>query len=294
MNNPDLRYHVASLSAVFLSLGIGIVIGTAFVGSPLVAKQTGMLHRLETHVTQLREESRERERTEEALTQLLPQTVSGVLKGTRVLLVQTGSYPDAIGAARESLELAGAVVATVTLPPDAWRGRLGKPDITPEAMEAEARQLAPILATGAPVPQPYREGGLVTGKETGGVVRLVVLVGGEKTGGDTALLAHRDAPLIAEWKDAGLTVVAVEPRTVEVSYLPTYRTLDISTIDAVDYTAGKIALPFALIAKDRGTFGYRADAERVLPETAGLAPSPTPLPSPTPMGNASPRVAPLP
>lgn len=91
MNNTDLRYHVASLSAVFLALGIGIVIGTAFVGSPLVSRQTGMLHRLETHVTELREETRERERTEEALEQLIPQAVRGALLGKRVLVVQTGS-----------------------------------------------------------------------------------------------------------------------------------------------------------------------------------------------------------
>lgn len=296
MNNPDLRYHVASLSAIFLSLGIGIVIGTAFVGSPLVAKQTGMLHRLETHVSELREESRERERTEEALAQVAAQTVAGVLKNKRVLLVQTGDYTDATLAARESLELAGATVATVTLPANAWRSKLGKPEITPEAMGAEARQLAPLLATGAPVSAPYRDGGLVSGAEPEGAAQFVVLVGGEKTGGDAAILAHRDAPLIAAWKNAGLTVVAVEPRLVDVSYLPTYRTLGVATVDAIGYAAGKIALPFALVESKSGAFGYRADAERVLPEAAGVAPSPLPSPSPSPSASpaATPTPAPLP
>ncbi len=282
MNNPDLRYHVASLSAVFLSLGIGIVIGTAFVGSPIVTRQTGMLHRLETHVSQLREESRERERTEEALAQVAAQAVRGVLKNERVLLVQTGNYPDATSAARESLELAGATVTTAILPPAAWRGKLGKPDITPDAMEAEARALAPILATGATLPQTFRDGGLVEGGNGNGAARYVVLVGGEKTGGDTALIAHRDVPLIDAWKGAGLTVVGVEQRTVDVSYLPTYRAQGIATVDAINYAAGKIALPFALAGGKPGALGYRADAERVLPESAGVAPSPNPAPLPTP------------
>ncbi|MBC8140223.1 MAG: copper transporter [Armatimonadetes bacterium] len=286
MNNPDLRYHVASLSAIFLSLGIGIVIGTAFVGSPLVVKQTGMLHRLETHVSELREESRERERTEEALAQVAAQTVRDVLKNKRVLVVQTGDYPDAALAAREALELSGATVVSVTLPPDAWRGKLGKPDVTPEAIEEQARQLSLVLATGAPVPEAFREDGLIVG-EAGGVVRFVVLVGGEKNGGNTALLAHRDTPLIVEWKNAGLTVVGVEPRTVNVSYLPTYRSQEIATVDAINYAAGRIALPFALLQNKPGAFGYRADADRVLPESAGVAPSPSPSPTVAPLPPAT-------
>ena len=276
MNNPDLRYHVASLSAVFLSLGIGIVIGTAFVGSPMVARQTGMLHRLETHVSELREETRDRERTEEALSQLAAQAVRETLRGKRVLLVQTGTYADAVVAARESLELAGATVTTVALPADTWRTKPDAPDTA-----AEFRTLGESLATGATAAlQPFRDAGLLTGDAPTGAARCVVLVGGEATGGDAALLAVRDAPLIAAWKNAGLTVVAAEPRTVDVSYLPAYRRENIATVDAIDRAAGKIALPFVLASGTPGAFGYRADAEAILPKTVGASPSPTPTPVP--------------
>ncbi len=286
MNNTDLRYHVASLSAIFLALGIGIVIGTAFIGSPIVSKQTGMLHRLETHVTELREETRERERSEEALAQLTPQAVRGTLRGKRVLVVQTGDYADATLAVTETLTLAGAIPVAVTLPPDAWRSRLNMPDVTPDALESEARKLATRLASGTTSSwEEYRTTGLLLGDGgrddlTAGAVGYIVLVGGETGDSDTALLAQRDIPLIEEWQNAGLTVVAVEPRVTEVSYLPTYRGKGIATIDAIDRAAGKIALPFAL-AGETGAFGYRPDAGQILPASVGAEPSPAPpLPPP--------------
>lgn len=284
MNNTDLRYHVASLSAIFLALGIGIVIGTAFVGSPIVSRQTGMLHRLETHVTELREETRERERTEEALEQLLPQAVRGTLRGKRVLVAQMGNYSDATVSVTETLALAGATSLVVKLPPDAWRARLNMPNVTPEQIADESRKLAVRVASGATdFWGEYRESGLLVGGEdtVPSAVGYVVMVGGETGGGDVALLARRDIPLIEEWQSAGLTIVAVEPRKTEVSYLPTYRGKGVATIDAVDRAAGKIALPYALQG-EIGAFGYRADAGRILPATVGLEPSPTPSPTSTP------------
>lgn len=296
MNNPDLRYHVASLSAIFLALGIGIVIGTAFIGTPIVSRQTGMLHRLETHVTELREETRERERTEEALTQLIPQAVRGTLRGKRVLVVQMGNYSDATIAATDTLTLAGALPITVKLPPDAWRARLNMPDVPPDQIATEARKLAARLSSGATdFWSEYRESGLLVhdGIDASqmGAVGYVVLVGGETGGGDVALLAQRDLPLIEEWQSAGLTVVAVEPRKTEVSYLPTYRGKGIATIDAIDRAAGKIALPFALQG-DTGAFGYRTDAGQILPATVGVEPSPSPSPSPTPKPTPKPTPTP--
>lgn len=35
----DIKYHIASLTAVFLALGIGIVIGTSMIGSDTITKQ---------------------------------------------------------------------------------------------------------------------------------------------------------------------------------------------------------------------------------------------------------------
>ncbi len=287
MNNPDLRYHVASLSSVFLALGIGIVIGTAFVGSPIVARQTGMLHRLETHVSELREETRERERTEQALGQMLPQAVRGTLTGKRVLVVQTGNYAAASAATVEALELAGAIPVRVSLPPDAWRARLGKPEMTADAVAGEARELARRLAGGDKESwRKFRDDGLLAvgdgGSTPSGAVGLVVLVGGETGGGDAVLLAARDLPLIEAWQEAGLRVVAVEPRKTDLSYLPTYRGKGIATIDAIDRAAGKIALPFA-IRGESGAFGYRADAERALPTGAGAEPEPSPSPIRSPI-----------
>ncbi|MES2461438.1 MAG: copper transporter [Armatimonadota bacterium] len=288
--NSDIRYHIASLSAVFLALGIGILIGTAFVGAPVVQRQTTLIHRLEASVGDLRRETATRDNTEKALAALVPGIISGNLMGQRVLVVQSGSYRDAADAAEETLEQAGAVVVRAALPLDAWRREMSRAtsaiadsDTIADAVGNEARQIAPLLLRGDSHSSPsafqsYRDRGLLVdgGPSETGPFRLVVLVGGASlavaTAGsadETALLTfiqQRDVPLIDAWITRGATVVAVEPLEADVSFLRVYEGSGISTIDAIDRAAGKITLPFALLG-EKGNYGLRSGTDRVLPES---------------------------
>ncbi|MDI6906058.1 MAG: copper transporter, partial [Thermoanaerobacterales bacterium] len=54
----NLRYHIVSLVAVFLALGIGILIGSAVLGNDTIAKsQQQVADRLEKHLNELRHEN---------------------------------------------------------------------------------------------------------------------------------------------------------------------------------------------------------------------------------------------
>lgn len=117
----DFRYHVASLAAVFLALGIGILIGTAFVGSTVVNRQTVMMNKLSANYAELRKETHEREQTELTLQGAVPLLVKDALDHQRVLVVQTGVGREAADETQKALELAGATVTRETLSDNDWQ-----------------------------------------------------------------------------------------------------------------------------------------------------------------------------
>ena len=56
----DIKYHIASLVAIFLALGIGILIGTSMIGSDAITKQQkNMIEGIEKEFTILREENKQ-------------------------------------------------------------------------------------------------------------------------------------------------------------------------------------------------------------------------------------------
>lgn len=117
----DFRYHVASLAAVFLALGIGILIGTAFVGSTVVNRQTAMMNKLSANYAELRKETHEREQTEQTLQGAVPLLVKDALAHQRVLVVQAGDGREAADEAQKALELAGATVTRETIADNDWQ-----------------------------------------------------------------------------------------------------------------------------------------------------------------------------
>lgn len=292
--SSEFRYHIASLAAVFLALGIGIFVGTAFVGAPVVDRQTRLIKRLETNVAAQLEDASEREKSEEALRGLLPVLVHNKLSGRRVLVVQTGAFSKTADETADALRLAGAeTVGRVLLPADAWQraatGEAAENDTAAAQTERLATALLAPTETGL---RPLRDRGLISGEVdlTGsGPFRLVVLVGGGSVQNAQAavpgepwplvLARQRDVPLVSALQKGNAVVVGAEPLQADVSFIPVYQAAGISTIDAADRAVGQIALPFALLG-EKGNYGIKPTADRVLP--ASLTTPPTPAPAPTP------------
>ena len=318
MRTDDLRFHITSLVAVFLALGIGILIGTAFVGAPLVERQVKTLRTLSTSVTDLGRRTETTEKNEEALRALLPVLVANRLARRRVLVVQTGDYADAAERAGEALRLAGAEVTRVALPREPWRARLAarheqaepKGLLPPVTFEAE--ELAGLLAgprasgdatddTTARRLRTLRDDGLLTGDVLGSApgFRWVVLVGGAAalpsargSGGradkDTSADSRvaLDLSLIKAWLALGVSVAGAEPLVADVSYVRDYQSAGIASVDNIDRAAGQIALPFALLGEKAAAYGMKRTAERVLPEflSQPLPVLPPAAPAPPPDG----------
>ena len=280
--SSELRFHVATLIAVFLALGIGILIGTFFVGAPVVERQMrGLTKRLGARVTELQQQTEEARKNEDALRTLLPPLVAGRLEGQKVLVVQTGDYVDAAERAEESLKQAGAAIARIVLPREAWSERLAAgPEDAPPAERLAALLLSPNRGA---VFEEFRRTGLLTGEPPPGPYRSIVLIGGAQTpaGGPgsagaaadpTTLIRVLDVALAKAWQASGITVVGAEPLGAGISYMRPYQAQGMATVDNIDRAAGQICLPFAL-SGDKGTYGMKATAERLLPASLEAPPA---------------------
>lgn len=115
----DIRYHLASLVAVFLALGLGILTGTSLSSdNRLLKEQAALIGAIEQQLGQLRDE---RTKLETSLAEVegdlglykgfasdvLPQLVAGQLQGLTVAVVGFDCEHSA-GEVEETLRLAGA------------------------------------------------------------------------------------------------------------------------------------------------------------------------------------------
>ena len=296
--STDLRFHIASLAAIFLALGLGIFVGTAFVGTPVVERQTRavvgrqnqLIQRLDATINEMKRQSQEAEKNEDALRGLLPGLVAGRLAGRRALVVQVGDYADAAAQAAESVRSAGGGVSVVRLPRAAWllpqASGGGTPSRDASALVPAAEALAALLVNpgaSAAALDPYRRDGRLEGDTVDTPAQFVVLVGGEETpvepdAADAAvqdggtLLRERDAALVRAWQAAGVRVIGAESLTADVSSMRPYQALGVATVDNIDRAAGQIALPFALLG-ETAAFGMKPTADRILPESVLRAPT---------------------
>ncbi len=269
---PDFRYHVASLSAVFLALGIGILIGTAFVGAKVVDRQTLLMTRLNSNFAELRKETKERELTEQSLQQAVPRLVKQSLLGKRVLVVQIGALTEAVDQVNKTLALTGAEVVSLVLPTPAWLKRQEKERTSLAQSLGEALALGRMTALG-----PFQEQGLLSGlSESRFLPHQVILVGGDSE----ELVRSRDLPLLKALRASQVRTIAVELFEITPSLIPLWGSEADATIDCINRAQGWLGLVMALEGAD-GNFGMKPGA--LPPDLDRLAPpTPSPLPAATP------------
>ena len=274
MITPDFRYHVASLASVFLALGVGVVIGTEFVGTPFVARMEGRIKNQERRIAELQTRTLGQEANEEALKMLVPRLTAGSLVGLEIIVVQLGDDPRTADAAATVIEKCGGKVRRLTLPDEPWRKLEGL------ERERQTRLLAQTLRGNMEASQRMTDS-LVVGDLPPATASRVVFAGGTDE-----LRRTRDLPLAVALKDDNCTVVGVELLEADTSASSMYKSSSISFIDCIDRSVGRIALTHVLRGK-RGSFGVKPDAERVLPNVFALRPGEKPIPgendaSPTP------------
>ena|SRR5919109_1253012 len=290
----DLRYHVASLAAVFLALVIGILVGVGISG-PVDKGKTGLL---EEEVASLRKQldessqqstdvSRERQAARTFINETYPALVRNRLRGKQVAVVFVGSVDGGTrSAVSRALTEAGALqlrLRALKVPIDV-RQVQGALTAQPAAaglvgrsqLESLGRVLGEELVLGGETPLwdsltdalvEERVGG---GKAPADGVVLVRTVAPQRAGTSRFLLG-----LYSGLASAGRPAVGVEQTDATTSATKVFSKAGLSTVDDVDTPVGRLALVLLLAGASPGQYGVK--------DSAGDGALP-PLPSPTASG----------
>ena len=283
----DFRYHIASLVAVFLALGLGILVGGIMLKSDvLVDRQKQMTDKLEIQLEQLRQKNEAVEAQvsslqvnyksqEEFEKQILPLLVKGRLEGYQIALVETNSYSfsdDLIAV----LQMAGVKVLSVTTimgsfdqsaNREALKARLSWKDVGDGQL---ATRLASEVARGILVNDNrlvldslVEAGAVKISGEYGKPLSGVVIIGGSQER-EMIKAEAVDLPMIDYFLAGKIPVYGVEEADIPYSYMKEYQKKRISTVDNIDSVPGQVALVLAMAGKP-GHYGIKPTAQKLLP-----------------------------
>ena len=292
---PGFRYHLVTIIAIFLALGVGIAIGSSFVQGPLVEQQTRRLDDLKNQYNNQVLVAQESLKTySDFVSALTPRLIQGRLAGMHIAIVQTGDYPDTVRRTREILEQAGATVSSETVIESSFatRASLVLPNLYPKLHAANPslqndtgavwQSLSAALVRGGHESEISalndarlirRDGDYVSANE------WIVLVGGAADE-SVSRADSIDIPLIAQIKSNGGNVLEAEPRLATVSYIQALRGSEISTVDHADTDIGRLAVVLAIKA-ERGSYGIKNASQ------SGILPPLIPTPAPSLSSNPS-------
>jgi hypothetical protein len=274
----DLRYHVASLSAVFLALVVGILVGVGISGRGFVDKSErrnfeNRIAALQSQVDKLSAQKSllaQQGRADEAFAQqTYPALMHSRLEGRRVALIVLGSGTAAADV-EQALTDAGATTAVyrvVKLPVPAaavHQALLGRPGF--RRLDNVGHELAQEWLTGGVAPISDQVSPVLVQEQRGSIGKPLdgaVIV--------QAALAADPATrqfvtgLFDGLHAGGLPVVGAERTTAAPSLVDAWSSAQLSSVDNVDTLSGKLALALLLGGAPGGSFGVKPTAEAPLP-----------------------------
>jgi hypothetical protein len=282
----DLRYHVASLTAVFVALLIGILVGVGLTGKVDDAEKRELRRQIAAKDEELRDArqtSANATREDEAVAKLVehgyPMLMEERLIGKRIGLLFVGSPDQEVtSAVTTALDDAGARDVTrmralkVPINADQLESTIrGRPALARYAGEENLRELGDLLA------QEF-----VLGGDAGAwdALETQLVVSKRGTLGpplDGVVVARTAEPqlratadfltgLYAGLADTGTPSVGVELTDDRTSAIEVFDRADLSTVDNVETPPGRLALALLLAGAERGNYGIKETADRRLPE----------------------------
>jgi hypothetical protein len=277
------RYHATSLIAVFLALAIGILIGAEFGGDALTSTRKNLEHSLVNNLQDARSRSDELSgqlgRSNEFADRVYPVLTRERLQGKRIAIVALGGLPsedtnaveDALGPTGARLVGVGVVREPVDLnglAGDLAKTRFARIRHEPDTLTALGVGLGRQLVRGGTLPEVVR--GHLFSRASGnfGALDGVIVVRNQPQ--DLGPVQRTTAGTLESALLSGITAtrtpaVGVETSSVEPSSISFFQGNDLSSVDDVEMTAGKLAMVFALLGAE-GSFGVKGSADRLLPD----------------------------
>jgi hypothetical protein len=290
----DLRYHVASLAAVFLMLVVGILIGVGISGRGFVDDRER--DRFRDQIAGLQEEAdaanataddleRRQEAAQDFVTTAYPVLVENRLAGKNIAVAVLGSLEQDSFAFVESAikddadgRLARTRAVMLPLRLEAIEAELAdRPEfggyVGEEQLQNLGRDLGRELVTGGETPLWDALAPEIVEEQSGGLAEpvdgvVVVRSAEPQAGASSRFLAGFYQGLAS----TGVPVVGVEPARVDQSAIPVFQDYGLSTVDGIDTELGQLAMVLLLGDADPGNYGIRDTA------TSGILPQIEPLP----------------
>ena len=284
----NFRYHVVSLTAVFLALAIGLVVGTAALNGPVADNLKSQITALNKDLSNKRDQNNQyREqlnRSESFATEIAPTVLDGKLAGRKlavVVLPGAGDYADGVV---RMLSVAGATVTARVTVQDKFfdpalalelldlAGQSSQPTIqiadvplNSDGVETASGQLALALLQRSGAVQPaagdvtavltaYTKQGYITveDKATGGAEGTVLISGSPAVDKDAGKKSESAVTMATQFKVRPLVVAgdAVGEGNL-ISAVRGDPTLvkDISTVDNASTADGQVATGMAAVER---------------------------------------------
>jgi hypothetical protein len=288
----DMRYHVASLAAVFIALGIGILLGSVMNGDDVLARQQQrliavlendvqkMVVQRENLLSQISQFKTDWAVTQQFIDTISPRIIGNALSSKCIAVVFVGCGTD-----RSLVKQIDAIISEAggTLGPVMSFGKDLNSAIDSQALYSlfglvgkaeETEYLRLVREVGRAI------GGsasmnLVSHMIDAGVLTLyndevalpdMAIIIANANSSRQYFDQRLDLSLIEGLRDCGVRVVGAETSGADQSCLESYMRLGISTIDNVDSHIGRLALVVVLSGVD-GNFGVRKTAGSLFPNT---------------------------
>ena len=273
----DLRYHVASLAAVFVALLIGILVGVAMSGKVDDAEKRSLqsdINRLEAELDAAGERSANRTREQKAFGAFVrnayPALIADRLVGKRIAIVFVG--PVDAGVRRDiqrAIEDAGSTnpvrIRAFKVPIDPTRidGELdGELSEYRTEFGALGGELARELVDGGDAPAWDALTPFIVEEKSGSFRRpadgVVIARTVRAQQGDTSELLKGFYSTLA---DLDVPTIGVEPSGVSQSAVGVWSSAGLSTVDDIETPAGRLALALLLSGSSIGNYGLKETAE---------------------------------
>ncbi len=290
----DLRYHAASLAAVFLALIIGILVGVGITRGGFVSSaERGVLNsqisalkdQRDTAAQRITQLEQEEQANQDYVQATYPALMADRLREKKIVLVSVGTMdPSVRSHVIQALRDAGAPypvrIRTLKVPiddPTLDAALVGHPALAQYRGSDKLPDLGRALA-----------GELVAGDKTPLWDLLAPELVQERLGGSRAaadgvvvarsVKAQKDGTarflqgFYSGLAGAGVPAVGVEVSGAASSAIPAFERSSLSTVDSIDNAPGQLALALVLAGGEKGNYGVEGTATNgVLP----LVPAPT-------------------
>jgi hypothetical protein len=288
----DLRYHVASLAAVFLALVIGIVVGVGISGSVSSGEKSlekQRISRLQNDLDAARAANSDlktrQESSQKFMAEAYPLVMADRLKDKRIAVVYVGAVSSKLRSLIDrTLTDAGA--------PQPVRVRALKVPVNPDGVDAALlarpaisqyvgnEQLGPLgralgveLVRGGDTPLWDTLAGELVDEQFGGLLRPVDGVVVVRTADpQTGLTAKYLRGLYAGLAAGGVPAVGVEATGSRPTAIRSFSQNGLSSVDDLDLPEGRFALALLLSGAEQGRYGVKATATDVLPPVPASVP----------------------